>query len=185
MTRKKYVKQLMALGFSRNEANRSANVARVVTTYERALEIEKGSVAFQKAAVHFSTTLLDTLAPAIKAIGELADQLREKFKDVQWPSILPIDWAAENALMAPDPQWPKRNPTRNDIVDALVYGVDLAAGPDMTAYKPIIRPGAVVINAEPVLDLTRKTATELADEIAEKLQPPGGGGNGQRHFIGH
>ena len=134
MTRKKYVKQLMGMGFSRNAANRSANMARVVTTYERALEIEKQEVDFQRAVVHLSTTLLDVMTPAIKAIGELADQLQEKFKGVQFPPILPIDWAAEQVLMAPDPQWPKRNPTRNDIVDALVYGVDLAAGPDMTAY---------------------------------------------------
>lgn len=171
MTRKKYVKQLMALGFSRNEANRSANLARVVTTYERALEFEKQSVAAQKELVRFGRALVDKYAPAIKAI---VARVREELKV---PDKLPIDWAAENALMAPDPQWPKQNPHRPDAAAALVYGVDLAAGPDMTAYKPIIRPDAVVINTEPVLDLTRKTAMELADEIAEKLQPPGGGGN--------
>ena len=171
MTRKKYVKQLMAMGYSRNEANRSANLARVVTTYERALEIEKYSVACQKELVRFGRALVDKYAPAIKAI---VARVREELKV---PDELPIDWAVENALMAPDPQWPKQRPTRNDIVDALVYGVDLAAGPDLTAYKPIIRPDAVVIKTEPVLDLTRKTATELADEIAEKLQPPGGGGH--------
>ena len=177
MTRKKYVKQLMALGFSRNAANRSANLARVVTTYERALEIAKISVGYQSAAVRLVSKMAAWLTSAVKAATEAARRMSEAFKGIQVPDKLPIDWAAENALMAPDPQWPKQNPHRPDAVDALVYGVDLAAGPDLTAYRPVIRPDAVVINTEPVLDLTRKTATELADEIMEKLQPPGGGGN--------
>lgn len=177
MTRKKYVKQLMAMGYSRNEANRSANMARVVTTYERALEIEKLSMGCQKATVRLAVAMSGWLASAVKAATEAMRRMSEAFKGMQFPNTLPIDWAAENALMAPDPQWPKRNPHRPDAAAALVYGVDLAAGPDLTAYKPIIRPDAVVIKTEPVLDLTRKTATELADEIAEKLQPPGGGGH--------
>lgn len=134
MTRKKYVKQLMAMGFSRNAANRSANMARVVTTYERALEIEKQSAACQKATVHLAVVMSGWLASVVKAATEEVRRLSKAFKGIQVPSKLPIDWAAENALMAPAPQWLKQRPTRNDIVDALVYGVDLAAGPDMTAY---------------------------------------------------
>lgn len=134
MTRKKYVKQLMAMGFSRNEANRSANMARVFCTYERALEIEKQSVACQKYIVHMGVALIDKYAPAIKEIIEEVRRLSEAFKGIQVPGTLPIDWAAENAPWEPDPQWPKQNPHRPDAVDALVYGVDLAAGPDLTAY---------------------------------------------------
>ena len=134
MTRKKFIKQLMAMGFSRNEANRSANFARVVTTYEKALEIEKQSAAIQKATVHLSITLVDMLTPVVTASSLALERLREAFKGIQVPGTLPIDWAAENALMAPGPQWPKQNQHRPDAVDALVYGVDLAAGPDLTAY---------------------------------------------------
>lgn len=134
MTRKKYVKQLMAMGFSRNAANRSANMARLVSTYEKALEFEKQSVAAQKAIAHWCSALVDKYAPAIKAATEAMARLGEAIKRIKVPSIPLIDWAAENALMAPDPQWLKQRPTRNDIVDALVYGVDLAAGPDLTAY---------------------------------------------------
>jgi hypothetical protein len=104
-------------------------------------------------------------------------------------------YATEQAAQMQEPaKWPKENPHRCDAMDALAYnmqiipradhdtlhgcacGVDLAAGPDFTEYKPVVRLDSFIITPAPVLpDMTRKTATELAGEIMEKIQRQGGG----------
>jgi hypothetical protein len=79
-------------------------------------------------------------------------------------------------IMATAAKWPSAHPVLHD--HGYVYGVDLAQGRDMTAYMPIIRADAVIIDPTDSRYIMRqKTATELAGEIAEKLQPQGGGGH--------
>lgn len=79
-------------------------------------------------------------------------------------------------IMATAAKWPSARPVLHD--HGYVSGADLAQGRDMTAYMPIIRADAVIIDPTDSRYIMRqKTATELACEIAEKLQPQGGGGH--------
>lgn len=144
MKRKKYIKQLMALGYDRNEANRSANIARVFSTYERALEIEKQSVAIQKGIVKLTTTMTDWLTSAVEktceAIARMSEAIAymiEEFKGLSVAGKPLIDWAAENALLKPDPQWPKQNPNLPDGTDLdAIHNPGIFKSPPATGALP-------------------------------------------------
>lgn len=117
MTRKKFVKQLMALGCQRNNAAAVAEYARRGGwTYEQYLKVERQCID--------AYTAMQTAATAASA------RISEAFS-----SIMPTT------------------------------GIDLAAGPDMTAYRPNLLQGPVVIKATPNLaDMTDP------DKLAEKAR---------------
>lgn len=110
MTRKRFIKLVMAMGDSRNRANRTAAVYRGFYTYERAMDFIKHSAEIRKTAIHFSTTLLDALTTAAAAASDAMERLREAFIPPRVPGRLLIDRPAENALYADTKQWPKQNP---------------------------------------------------------------------------
>lgn len=155
MKHRKFVKQLMALGYQRNDANGLAMYARLGGwTYEQYLQIEKKSIARQRAMENITLAFIDKLTPAVKAAQLSMEKLREAFAAVDWkrPYHSALPWVTEQVEEDPLPPWPKENPHRCDALDALAYnmqimsqadhaalhgracGIDLAAGPDMTAY---------------------------------------------------
>lgn len=166
MTRKKFVKQLMALGYQRNEAQRLADYARRgFWTYEQYLEIEKKYHGPHRKIESIKISLVDNLTPAIKAaaqiVANLAKVITSAVAQTKAGETL-LDYVKENVL-----QIAERHPA--DALDAMTYatqncqtllhplpdnvqvmsqadhdalhgyacGIDLAAGPDMTAYMPL------------------------------------------------
>lgn len=157
MKRKKFIKMLMWAGMSRNDAAGCAKLT-------------------QKAGRSY-----------FRVLGDLLNFHRQDFGN-------PLAWLRMRyTIIHGYPVEPHRFYTKIDPVDAIIdahalyaravgmsaklappaaymVGIDLATAPDITAYKPDLRPDHVIINAEPVLDVTKKTATELADEIMEQLR---------------
>lgn len=134
MTRKKFVKQLMALGYQRNDAEGLAIYARCGRwTYEQYLQVEKRSARCRSAMLDIQFSLVNLLTPAVEAATEAIKQLRMSLTDKGWR------FAAENlAAIATEAaqQIHKQHPA--DALAALTYscGIDLANGPDMTGYMP-------------------------------------------------
>lgn len=174
MTRKKFVKQLMALGYQRNEAQRLADYARRgFWTYEKYLEIEKRHRGLHRKFESFKISLLDNLTPAVKAAAKVVANLAKVITSAVSQSQsgkVQLDLLRDNMQVMARPE--------HDIMHGYACGIDLANGPDMTAYKPVMRLDSMVIDAGPVIpNMREKTATELAEEIMEKLPRHGGGDN--------
>ncbi len=133
MKRKKFVKQLMAMGYRRNQANGMAMYARWTgCTYEDYLcdEIRRQKMA--EALLNIKTSLVECIVPVCEAATAAVERLREAVTGINLDQITTmLDWAKENA-----PQIVEQH--ADDALDALTYscGIDLAAGPDMTAYMP-------------------------------------------------
>lgn len=148
MTRKKFVKQLMALGYQRNEAQRLADYARRgFWTYAQYLEIEKQYHGVHSKFVSLHTSLVDCLTPAVKAaaqaVANLAKAITSAIAETQAGKTL-LDYVKENA-----PQIAEQHPADalaalpynmqimsradHDALHGYVCGIDLANGPDFTA----------------------------------------------------
>ena len=133
MKRKTFVKRLMGMGISRNTATASAdaasraeipllNVAGRIQTMHRIFVGEMAPVKQWRQA--FDQALLSQAKMTPRRIHPKAKKNRRL-------NGLRIDFAAIDEVS----RWPKENPPRCDALDALTYscGIDLAAGPDMTA----------------------------------------------------
>ena len=123
MKRKKFVKQLMAMGYQRNTANGLAMYARMGHwTYEQYLQIEKRSTARDRALLDIQVALVDCFIPAVKATLRDVEQLREAIASIKWdlPDLRTL-WVTEQVKEDPLPPWPKENPHRIDALDALTY----------------------------------------------------------------
>lgn len=204
MTRKKFVKQLMALGYQRNHAEGMAMYARRTgCTYEDYLETEKRYHGTRRAFENVKISLVDHVTPVLKAAAQVVENtckaIEEALSQTPFGQAL-LNWAMKNApqiaehpadaldamtyaaqnyqtLLHPLPDNVQvMSRAEPDIMHGYACGVDLAAGPDMTAYKPAMRWDSMLINQAPVVCIKNKTATELAEEIEEKLWPQGGGG---------
>lgn len=91
MTRKKFVKQLMAMGYQRNAAEAVAIFARIEgRTYEQYLQKEKQDQGFHAALEKLKTGLNEALAHIAKAITDAAEQIRKIWE--RHP-LYGIDWA--------------------------------------------------------------------------------------------
>ncbi len=164
MKRKKFVKMLMGAGMSRNDA---ADVALLAQEAGRPyfkvmgdlLNFHRQDFGNPLAWMKMRHTIIHGHnSPAGRFFANIDEMANHK------------DPAVEQALAA--------GTAHGYACGGYVSGIDLAAGSDMTAYKPCIRLDGMVMDAGPVIpDMTKKTATELADEIMEKLQPRGGGGH--------
>lgn len=176
MTRKKFVKQLMALGLPRNRANSHATRCRYkgnsYAEYYAALAPvlrvrqaqDKLNVSMRMAAGYF----LSGLARVWAAMARLRDDLVAHHPNPYTPGHPGPDFQNMQIMSQAD----------HAAMHGYTCGIDLAAGPDMTAYKPVMRLDSMVINTGPVIpDMTKKTATELAEEIMEKIPHQGGGGH--------
>lgn len=206
MTRKKFVKQLMAQGYQRNDAEGVAMYARLGGwTYEQYLEIEIRYNGLRYEFENIKISLVDNMTPVLKAATQVVENtckaIEEAMSQTPFGQAL-LNWAMKNApqiaehpadaldamtyaaqnyqtLLPPLPDNVQvMSRAEHDIMHGYACGIDLAAGPDFTAYKPVMRLDSMVVATGPVIpDMRKKTATELAEEIAEKLKPQGGGGN--------
>ena len=122
------------------------------SAYEQYLQIEKARIAWCRSVASIKTSLTDCLTPVVKSATEALDRLREALAGIKWDRKTNTLWVTEQVAEDPLPPWPKENPHRCDAMDALTYnmqimsqadhdalhgyacGIDLAAGPDMTAY---------------------------------------------------
>lgn len=105
MTRKKFVKQLMALGYQRNGAEALAIYARCGGwTYEQYLGVERkynGQLrAFETAAGRVAEQFADAAKQLASAGQKLVDRMKEVFDG------LASAWSAVDEVS----QWPKENP---------------------------------------------------------------------------
>lgn len=117
MTRKKFVKLLMAQGYQRNTAEGVAMYARLGGwTYEQYLQVTNQNQALYRAVENIKISLVDSFIPVLKAASEAMEQLREAIARVrQSPAAESLlDWERENA-----PQSNEQHPA--DMVDALAY----------------------------------------------------------------
>lgn len=81
MTRKRFIKQLMALGVQRNAANAAAWLHRMQGhTYRRALGEERLRLSLKKAMGTFGTVA----GEMTKAIAALADQVKKNFRAINF-----------------------------------------------------------------------------------------------------
>ena len=116
MTRKKFVKQLMALGCQRNEANTLAYLARIRgMSYQTALQYERARLDAQNIIDRVAHVGLTTVTPTLR---NFADRFMEAWRNVaqrfqreaaayELPRLYALD--KEDALK-PAPEWTKENP---------------------------------------------------------------------------
>ena len=132
MTRKRYIKLLMSMGYQRNSANALAVLARMGGwTYEQYLQQEKKRIARDRAILNIQIALVDSFGPAVKSALRAMEKLREAVAAVKWefPNTSAL-WATEQVAEDPLPPWPKENPHRADALDALRYSTLLHPLPD-------------------------------------------------------
>ena len=136
MTRKKFVKQLMAMGVSRNAANALAKHARNCGSYQTALQYERVRIAAQNIVDNIVHGIRTIVAPPLQ---DFADRFLNAWNNVtarfRWgvsayelPRLYALD--KEDALK-PAREWPAQNPYLAH--HGYVCGIDLANGPDFTA----------------------------------------------------
>lgn len=129
MTRKKFVKQLMAMGYQRNNAEALAVWARSRGwTYEQYLKVERQCnrqfTALKNAASKIAAIIKPDLDSFTASVKELAHRATVAFSSVVWDTQYGkevLRFLAGNQEENPLPQWPKENPHRCDAVDALTY----------------------------------------------------------------
>lgn len=117
MKRKKFIKQLMALGYQRNTAEALAVYARCGGwTYEQYLEVERkynGQLtAIQTAAGRMAAWFAEGMEHLSTVVKGITDKLQEVFAGFNTDIIM--DWLKENA-----PQIAEQH--MGDAVDALTY----------------------------------------------------------------
>ena len=138
MKRKKFVKQLMAMGYQRNSANGLALYARMGGwTYEQYLEVERRSYQLQNSMITAASKIADALKPALVNVGEAVKQAAARMNAIlasvdmglPYASEL-LRWLTENVEEDPLPPWPKENPHRSDAMDALPYNMQIMSAAD-------------------------------------------------------
>ena len=105
MKHKKFVKQLMSMGYQRNSANALAEYARMSGwTYEQLLQQEKKRIARNRAMLNIQIALVDCFGPAVKSALRAVERLREAFAAVKWelPNTSAL-WATKQVAEDPLP----------------------------------------------------------------------------------
>lgn len=132
MTRKKFMKQLMAMGYQRNAAEVLAMFARMEgLTYDQYLQKEKQDLAFHAAIEKLKTAVNDIAAAVAKVLTDAAEQMRKVWEThplygIDWakgpdqtaytPMVLPLctsntdELCARFGMVDEVSQWPKENP---------------------------------------------------------------------------
>lgn len=141
MTRKKFVKQLMGLGVSRNGANLYAKICRRkgIPYAQRYKAMEPG-LRLRKTAKNVSVTINASVAKFASNLAVAAAnmaKLRESIAQVaQQPLVAhhPTPYTPGNLPgLLPDNMQIMRQ-ADHAALHGRACGIDLAAGPDMTAY---------------------------------------------------
>ena len=123
MTRKKFVKQLMAMGYSRNQAEATANSCTIMgASYERAME---WVVIGYRSREYLNATgahLREMMQPAIEAVAEIVRKYTEALSAIDWETVgehvAELAATADNAAAV----------HQEDALDALSYAADALAG---------------------------------------------------------
>ena len=129
MTRKKFVKQLMALGYQRNNAEALAIYARCGGwTYEQYLEVVRkynGQLtALQTAAGRIADLFAEGMRQLASAVQIVVDKASEFFAGINMGNITTaLDWVKENASQIIEQH-------AGDAVDALTYVAQGGGGRD-------------------------------------------------------
>lgn len=121
MTRKKFVKQLMAIGYSRNEAEATAHtVAMQGASYEQAMEWAKIGYRSRDYLTGLGARLAEITRPTVEAAAEIIRKFTEAVSAIDWEavgeSVAELAATADNAAAV----------HRMDAMDALSYSALIA-----------------------------------------------------------
>lgn len=120
MTRKKFVKQLMAQGYQRNTAEGVAMYARLGGwTYEQYLHVSSQNQAFYRAVENLKICVAESFAQVAKAATDAVKKAREAFTTY---SLTPAYKAWQNWINENGVQSKEQRPT--DMLDAVAYAQD-------------------------------------------------------------
>lgn len=131
MTRKKFVKQLMAMGYDRNSAEAQAMIYERMG-YENALAWVKASTA---ACENFSAMMVriaDAMRPAVEAAVESIKRLAEGLSTIDWTA------AAERAAELAAITVVERKEHQEDTLDVLRYVADAQEHAHLLGYSPSV-----------------------------------------------
>lgn len=123
MTRKKFVKQLMAMGCDRNGAE---DVARACVnrgeSYEHGLEWAKIGYRSRSYLDDLGANLAKAMQPAVEAVAEIVRKLTAAVSAIDWEAV--GNYAAELVATADNAEAVHHD----DVLDALRYAADYQQG---------------------------------------------------------
>lgn len=123
MTRKKFVKQLMAMDYSRNEAEATAyTCTRMGASYEQALEWVKIGYRYRSYLDELGANLAKAVQPAVEAAAEIVRKFAAAVSAIDWEAV--GERVAELAATADGASAVHRE----DALDALRYVANAQAG---------------------------------------------------------
>lgn len=123
MTRKKFVKQLMAMGYGRNAAEDMARQFRVLgKSYEDALAWEKCLQGMRTPITDMVAAWAKALQPAVEAAAEIVRKFAKAVSTIDWEAA--GKRAEELAAVATREQ----EAHREDVLDALRYAAGYQHG---------------------------------------------------------
>lgn len=123
MKRKKFVKQLMAMGYGRNEAEATAHTCvRQGASYEQALEWVKIGYRSRSYLDELGTNLAKAMQPAVEAAAEIVRKFIAAVNAIDWEAVgervAKLAATADNAVAV----------HQEDALDALRYVANAQAG---------------------------------------------------------
>lgn len=123
MTRKKFVKQLMAVGYDRNGAEAAARACvNLGATYEQALEWAKIGYRSRSYLDELRANLAKVVQPAVEAMAEIVRKFTAAVSTIDWEAV--GNHAAELAATADR----ETAVHREDALDALRYAAAYQLG---------------------------------------------------------
>lgn len=123
MTRKKFVKQLMAMDYSRNETEAQAyTYTRMGASYEQALELVKIGYCSHSYPDKLGAHLAKAVQPAVKTAEEIVKKFTAAVSAIDWEAVgervAELAATADNAAAV----------HRADALDALRYAANYQQG---------------------------------------------------------
>lgn len=123
MTRKKFAKQLMAMGYSRNQAEATAySCTRMGASYERAMEWAVIGYRSREYANETGEHLAEMMRPVVETVAEIVRKCTEALSVIDWEDV--GEHVAELAAIADN----STAEHREDVLDALSYVANAQAG---------------------------------------------------------
>ena len=118
MKHKKFVKQLMGMGYQRNMAELKAAIVRASgQSYEQYMQREKQHAALYNAAAEYKKALLRPMAAFSSSMALALERFHQAVANIKWPNV---DVVSLFASVDEVHLWPKENPhldgLRADVV---------------------------------------------------------------------
>jgi len=118
MTRKKFVKQLMGMGYQRNTAELKAAIVRGSgQSYEQYMRREKQYDALYNAAADYKKALLRPAAVLSSAAALALERFHQALANIKWPTV---DVCTLFASVDEVHLWPKENPHLHGLTADIV-----------------------------------------------------------------